>query len=383
MNISADWLHSEGPQALIAALEAEGFEAYFVGGCVRNTLLGEPVSDIDLATSSHPETVSNIATNAGFKVIPTGIDHGTVTVVAAGETIEVTTFRKDVETDGRRAVVAFAEALSDDAMRRDFTVNALYSDARGVVTDPVGGLADIETRTIRFIGSAKERVREDALRILRFFRFHAWYGDPDGGIDADALAACAELADLLDGLSRERVGQEMRKLLSAPDPAPAVASFDATGGLARVIPGATAQMLAPLVHVEAEAKLSPDWIRRLVVMGPPDDVVSRLRLSKAEARSVESLRAAFAADMTPTELGFRYGSCVAHSAIAAKAATFGVQLVHDHLANAEHGAAQVFPVKAGDLPDGLHGPAVGAALRQIEQRWIDSGFRLTKQELLS
>ena len=224
MKIGGDWAGAAPTQALLAALVAAGGEGFFVGGCVRNALMGRPVADIDIATALHPEAVSKAATAAGFRVVPTGIDHGTVTVIAGHVPHEVTTFRRDVETDGRRAVVAYSGDMAEDAARRDFTMNALYARADGTVIDPLGGLPDLLAHRVRFVGNAPARIREDYLRILRFFRFHAHYGDPEGGLDPEGLAACAELAGGLSGLSAERVSAELAKLLSAPDPAPSVAA---------------------------------------------------------------------------------------------------------------------------------------------------------------
>jgi poly(A) polymerase len=195
-------------QALCAAVLAGGYRIFFVGGCVRNAVLGEPVGDLDLATDALPEQVIRLAEAAGFKAIPTGIDHGTVTVLADGVPHEITTFRHDVQTDGRHAVVAYSTDLAQDAARRDFTMNALYADPAGEVIDPLGGLPDLLARRLRFVGDPVQRIGEDYLRILRFFRFSATYGDPALGMDVDALAACAELADGIDGLSRERIGAE-------------------------------------------------------------------------------------------------------------------------------------------------------------------------------
>ena len=216
MKLTADWLTDPGPKSVIEMLSKD-HRAYFVGGCVRNALLGAPVSDIDVATSARPHEVLELADRAGLRAIPTGIDHGTVTIVAENHPIEVTTFRRDVATDGRRATVAYAETPEEDAQRRDFTMNALYTDRDGEMLDPVGGIADLQARRVRFIGDPAARIREDFLRILRFFRFHAWYGDPGAGIDAEGLAACAELADGLDRLSAERIWHELKRLLAAPD----------------------------------------------------------------------------------------------------------------------------------------------------------------------
>ena len=217
--------------------------ALVVGGAVRNALLGEPVEDIDIATDARPGQVVDLARAAGLKPVPTGIEHGTVTVVADGRGFEVTTFRRDVETDGRRAVVAFSNRIEDDAARRDFTMNALYAEPSGEVLDPVGGLPDLSARRVRFVGDPDRRIIEDYLRILRFFRFHAHCGRP-GAADAEALAACARHAGGLARISRERIGAEMRKLLSAEDPVEAVRLMEESGVLAQVLPGARAGGLA-------------------------------------------------------------------------------------------------------------------------------------------
>ena len=246
----APWLEDPVTRAVCRALTGPGHQALFVGGCVRNALLGRPVADIDIATDATPEEVTALAGAAGLHPVPTGIEHGTVTVVAEGRPFEVTTFRRDVETFGRRAVVAYTRDIAEDAARRDFTMNALYAGPDGTVVDPLGGLPDLLARRVRFVGDPAARIAEDYLRILRFFRIHAWYGDPASGLDADGLAACAAAQGGLARLSRERVGAETAKLLAAADPAPAVAAMAAAGILARVLPGADATPLAALVHLE-------------------------------------------------------------------------------------------------------------------------------------
>ncbi len=381
--IAGDWLTAPATRAVFAALAQGGHQVFAVGGCVRNALLGQPVSDVDLATDARPDRVMELARAAGLKPVPTGIAHGTVTVVAEGQGFEVTTFRRDVRTDGRRAVVAFADSIEDDAHRRDFTINALYCDAEGRVLDPLGtGLSDLAQRRVRFIDDAATRIREDALRILRFFRFHAWYGDPEGGIDADALDACARLADLVTGLSRERVGAEMLKLLAAPDPAPALAAMERTGVLARLLPGASSAAVAPLVHLEGRFGLSPDPIRRLAALGG-QDVARALRLSRADAR-----RLALLTDTAPrppgiAELGWRHGAGTALDIALLHAALTGALPPEDAPQQAALGAGQRFPVRAADLDPALKGPAIGRRLRQLERAWIDSGFRLDREALLA
>lgn len=372
--IVADWIARDATQAVFAALD--GHQVLAVGGCVRNALLGRPVSDIDLATDATPDQVIALARRAGLRPVPTGIDHGTVTVVSDGLPHEVTTFRRDVETDGRRAVVAFSTRIEEDAARRDFTINALYADRHGRVIDPLGGLADLRAGRLRFVGDPAQRIAEDHLRILRFFRFHAWYADPAGGMDADALAACAAGAEGIDHLSRERIGAEMRKLLSAPDPAPAVAAMAQAGVLARVIPGADPRALAPLIHLEQG--LPPRWLRRLAVLGGDTE---GLRLSRAEATALDRLRDAVA-EPRPAVSGYRLGPDAATDATLARAALLDQPLPPDWQAEIARGAAATFPVAAADLMPALQGPDLGTRLRALEDRWIAADFRPTRDQLL-
>lgn len=380
MKISGDWLTRAETQAVCAMLMAGGYQALLVGGCVRNALLGAPVADVDIATDAPPQIVSDLAENAGFKAVPTGIDHGTVTIIAGGIPHEVTTFRRDVETFGRHAKVAFSTRLNDDAARRDFTMNALYARPDGTVLDPLNGLPDLMARRVRFVGDPEQRIGEDYLRILRFFRFHAWYGDPAGGLDPDGLAACAANAEYIDNLSRERIGAEMRRLLAAPDPAPAIAAMAQAGVLGRVLPGADPRALPALIHLEGD--LAPTWMRRLAVLGG-DDAMDRLRLSRAEAQALALIRDGLAGLRPAAELGYRYGAGPACDIVLARAALLEQPPPHDWKNQVAIGAAARFPVTAADLMPALTGPALGARLAELESRWIASGFLLTRKMLLA
>lgn len=373
--IDATWVKEAAP--VCAMLTEAGHQAWFVGGCVRNALLNEPVADIDICTTAHPETVIALAQAAGFKSVPTGIDHGTVTVVGGAEPYEVTTLRRDVATDGRRAVVAFADTITEDALRRDFTMNAIYARPDGVIEDPLGGLPDLQARHIRFIEDPDQRIREDYLRILRFFRFFAWYGRD--GIDAEGLAACAAHVDGIDSLSKERIGAEMLKLLAAPDPAPALASMAASGVLLRILPGAVSDVLAVLIHVEENAGLSPDAVRRLACIGG-QDVQANLRLSKDIVNRLEILGET---DTNTGEFAYRNGASAAIDRLAIQAASLGQDINQADIATAQHAATQVFPLKAADLMPDLEGAALGRALKSAEAKWIASGFVLTKDDLLA
>ncbi|MEO0945413.1 MAG: CCA tRNA nucleotidyltransferase, partial [Pseudomonadota bacterium] len=366
MKIDADWLTSNATQSAFAILRDAGHLVFAVGGCVRNALLNEPVRDIDLSTDAHPETVMQLAEAAGLRAVPTGIEHGTVTVVVHDEQYEITTFRRDVETDGRRAVVAFSDRMEDDALRRDFTMNALYADAAGLVHDPVGGLADLQARRIRFIEDADRRIQEDYLRTLRYFRFNAWYGDSASGYDPDALDAIARNLDGLERLSRERVGSEMKRLLEAPDPTAAVAIMRTTGVLTRILPGADDTALGPLIALENG--MQPNPIRRLAVLGG-ESVSDHLRLSRQEASELERLRGAIGQE--PATLGYRLGATHGLDAYLLTAALTGTGPVSPSaVAEIKAGAQQVFSVTAADLMPSLQGPKLGAALKTLEQDWI-------------
>lgn len=236
MRIEGSWLRDPATQAVFDCLEGGGHRALLVGGCVRDAVLGRPVGDIDIATDALPDRVIALARAAGLRAVPTGAEHGTVTVVSGHRPFEVTTFRRDMETDGRHARVLFGTDLREDAARRDFTMNALYADRRGHVIDPLGGLDDLQAGRVRFIGDPAERLREDRLRLLRFFRFLAHFSPEEAAPDADGLAACAAAVNGLDRLSRERVGAEMRKLLCAPSPVTALRAMQGIGALARILP---------------------------------------------------------------------------------------------------------------------------------------------------
>ena len=379
MKVSGDWLERPETQAVCAALAGAGHQALLVGGCVRNALFGLPVADVDIATDATPETVCDLAARAGLKAVPTGIDHGTITVVAGHVPHEVTTFRRDVETFGRHATVAFSTDVAEDAARRDFTMNALYATADGTVIDPLGGLPDLHARHVRFVGDPHARIAEDYLRILRFFRFHALYGDAARGLDPEALAACAAHAEGLDTLSRERIGAEMRKLLAAPDPGPALAAMDQSGILARVLPGASARALPVLVHLEDGRP--PVWLRRLAVLGG-GDAADRLRLSRSEASHLATLTEAIASLQGPAELGYRHGADAASDILLARAALIGSALPEGWRHAVETGAKAVFPVRAADLMPALAGPDLGRRLAALEARWIASGFTLGRDDLI-
>lgn len=381
MKLCGDWIERPATQAVCQMIEAAGHQAFFVGGCVRNTLLDKPVTDIDIATDAHPETVIRLAKAHGLKPVPTGLDHGTVTVVSDHIPHEVTTFREDVETFGRHAVVAFSDDVAHDARRRDFTMNALYASCDGTLVDPLGGLADLQARHVRFIDEPNQRIREDYLRILRFFRFHAWYGDPDMGLDAEGLAAVSQNIDGLAGLSHERISAEIVKLLTAPDPSPSVAAMRACGVLTAVLPGSDDRALAPLVHLEQIAGLAPDPMLRLAALAGDVDA-SRLRLSKAHGRRLALLSLEAVSTKSPGELGYRHGADLGVAILVLRSALLEMPFDPAGADAARQAAHKRFPVTAHDLMPDYSGPALGQRLSDLEQRWIESGFTLGREDLL-
>ncbi|SHG98928.1 CCA tRNA nucleotidyltransferase [Cognatishimia maritima] len=379
--VTGDWLTRASTQTVCAMLTDAGFQALLVGGCVRNALLGVPVSDIDISTDARPDRVMALVNAAGLKAIPTGADHGTITVVADGIPHEITTFRKDVETDGRRAVVAFSDHVEDDAHRRDFTMNAIYATPSGEIVDPLGGLTDLAARRFVFIDDAEQRIREDYLRILRYFRFNAWYGDPALGWDAETLAAISSLSSGLETLSRERVGAEMLKLLSANDPAPAVAVMRQCGVLQYIVDGADDKPLAPLVHFEQDAGVAPDPIRRLAALGG-ERIDESLRLSKKDAAQVLLMRTLVGVPSNAAEIAYRNDAATALSVVLLRSAVFEQPLPPNYQADIARGAGAKFPVTAAELMPAFQGKALGERLKALESKWVASDFTLEKAALL-
>ncbi len=396
----AAWLASAETQAVFQALADAGHEARAVGGIVRNALLGLPVTDIDIATPAHPEAVVAAAQAAGLGVAATGLDHGTVTVIANHVPYEVTTLRRDVTTDGRRATVAFTTDWIEDARRRDFTMNALYCDRHGVVHDPLGGYPDLDLRRVRFIGDADQRIAEDYLRILRFFRFHAVLGE--GPLDPEGLAACIRGRRGLGRLSAERVRSELLRLLTGKRAAEAIAAMTDCGLLASILRGAPRPgVFKALITAEASVGAMPDAVLRLsaLAIAVEEDIpaiAELLRLSNDERNALLAMdlqlaeRFAFRDEAEATRVLYRLGPArwrasilgalavanVAGTALGATAATSSRDHVRALYTLPERWAAPRFPVKGADiLALGIAaGPEVGRILAVLEQWWIDAGF---------
>ena len=371
-------LATPGLARILALLNHHGEEACIVGGAVRNALLGLTIADIDIATTASPDTILKRAEEAGLRAIPTGVEHGTITVLVDHKPFEITTLREDIETDGRRAIVQFGRDFSHDAQRRDFTMNALYARADGEVVDYVGGLTDLAARRVRFIGDAHQRIREDYLRILRLFRFHAAYGE--GAIDPTALHAAIELRDGLDRLSRERIRAEMMKLLVARHAAATLITMRDHGFLDHILGG--------LVHVEAMARVdAADPILRLGALAletAPDAarLRERLRLSNAEAARLEAMaRALDLFHQGPIAKAEAFGFAWTEGAEAARdAATLlevrnpGRDAGHLRTAADERPARSPFSGAALIAQGIAPGPRLGQIIARAEADWAAQGF---------
>ena len=372
---AAKWRKRRGMTRVLNALGAEEGLTRYVGGAVRDDLLGLPVSDIDLATRIKPDEVMARLQKARIKAVPTGIDHGTITAVSDGRAVEITTLRRDVSTDGRRATIAFTDDWQEDAARRDFTINALSADPiSGELFDYFGGLADLEHRHIRFIGDPLQRIAEDHLRILRFFRFHARFdaGEPDPA----ALDACTARANDLMALSRERIADDLLKLLGVANPAPTVGVMLQRNILKPVLPEIQPERLSDLealLAAEQEAGIAPDPLRRLAALLPRDpalaeDIAARLRLSN-KARKRLACAASSDPSSSPHALAYRQGRDCAVDRLLLAGRTADAAAV-------SRWEAPRLPIAGGYLiKRGLaQGPAVARTLRRIEDRWVDEGF---------
>lgn len=393
----ADWLRAPATRALLDILDTGGEEARVIGGAVRNTLLGEAVREVDVATTARPDEVMARTRAAGFKTIPTGVEHGTVTVVVDGTPFEVTTLREDVETYGRHAQVRFGRDWVADAHRRDFTMNTLSVDRSGTLFDPVGGFPDVAARRVRFVGDSDMRVREDYLRILRFFRFHAHYGE--GAPDADGLRAAIRGRDGLRRLSAERIAQEMRRLVVARNAADTLARMSEAGLVESVFGGIVyPERLERLARLEAARGREASPALRFAaaacaIVEDAERIAVRLKLSNAEAKAmrvaVDAARNFPVAPGRPARalyyrLGrtaYRTGAMLAHArdADAPDAAPWPMLL---DLADASDPPA--FPIGGKSLMKLGHppGPGIGSELARLEALWIDSDFSLDRKSLL-
>ncbi len=394
IKISPAWLTDASVKRVMACFANAGIPAYFVGGCVRNALLDLPVTDIDIATPATPDEVMELGRASHIKTLPTGIKHGTVSWILDKQIFQITTYRRDIKTDGRHAQVAFSDCMKTDAGRRDFTMNALYADAAGTVFDPISGLDDLRCGRVRFIGDAGKRIAEDGLRILRFFRMSALYGaeyGADGGdkLDAVGLTACGTHGAALVRLSQERISTEFRLLLSAPNPAPAILAMENAGLLTRIITGCRGDFITRFIDLETAVGARADWIFRLAILGGQGvaEGESCLRLSNVEKKSYTGvLLAGKALDsgMKSSALGYYHGAEIARAAVMYRAVQRGQDLDKTVLEQIDFGANQQnkYPIKAADLMAFAEGRELGDLLKKGERIWVQSNFTKTKEAVL-
>ncbi len=392
--IHADWLDAPDTRAVMAALRNGGGESRFVGGCVRNALMGLAATDIDLATTLLPETAMKLLEDAGLHVIAIGLQHGTITTVSGGKSFEVTTLRLDVATDGRHAEVAFTDDWAADAGRRDFTMNALYADADGTLFDPLGRIGDALSGNVCFVGDADARITEDYLRILRFFRFQAWYGQGDP--DPAGLAACGRHLAGLERLSAERVGSEMMKLMAADDPHGAMSAMAASGVLAAVLAEAfDLSTLDRVIDVEGALGFNPGPLRRLAALTANRTAALRDRFRLSNNQSVHLAGLAALAPLIRPEMGerdahaliYKNGRAVWRDSVIAAWSRSGDGPATEtwrRLADLSSWEAPMFPITGKDLIARGHAPGkeIGAILKDLERRWMDSDFQLEAGDLL-
>lgn len=381
--LQAPWLAAPALAKVFAALGAGS--ARLVGGCVRDGLLGLDVSDIDIATVHAPEETAALAQACGIKAVPTGIAHGTITLVVDGTAFEVTTLREDVDTDGRHATVAFTDDWQADAARRDFTINALYADLDGQVYDYYGGRADLEARTVRFIGDPHARIQEDALRILRFYRFSARFSQH---LNEAGRAACRHWASAIKSLSRERVQGEWLKLLAANTPAPSVSAMHEDGVLRAFLPEGQMDGLMRMLAREQAHALPPHAMRRFAALLPADRKLSekiarRFKFSRADREGLIELTQRIDASVNAKALVYRCGA--AQAVTVAALSDVPEQVLLSVIDTARAWQPPDFPLRGQDLlaSTPLRGAQIGRALFDLETRWIDSGFSLSKTQLMA
>ena len=395
---SQPWMRARATRSVMRALTADGGDARFVGGAVRNALLKDEIGDVDIATPLLPAEVTRRLIAAGLGAVPTGIEHGTVTAIAAGKPFEVTTLRRDVSTDGRRATVAFTTDWAEDAARRDFTMNALYADEDGKIYDYNNGVADLKSRRVRFVGDPRTRIREDYLRILRLFRFHAWYGKDE--LDADALAASIKERAGLKSLSGERVQKELLRLLQARDPVPTLFVMEYAGVLGQILPEPLQHArMQRLVAIETATKCSSEPLLRLAALLPDDPNTGRtvsgaLKLSNADRdRLIESLEVdgRIDANLLPSatrQLLYRLGKQSFRDQLllrwSASAADEKDSRWRALLKIVNGWVKPEFPLDGRDaMAAGLdEGPKIGVTLRALEQEWVDAEFRPDRRAML-
>ena len=376
-----DWLSHPSINYLSTVFQRSGYEILFVGGCIRNTILKKQVNDVDIATAATPEEIIKICKKNNIKAIPTGVKHGTITIVIDEKTYQITTFRIDEKNDGRHASVKFIDSLELDASRRDLTINALYCDVDGKIIDPLKAFGDLRLGIVRFIGDPNKRILEDHLRILRFFRFYALYGDKKKNLNPTALDACKKHRKKLKKISKERVTLEVKKLLAASQPISTIKNMDKINILNQIIGNCEIGPFIKYVDFEQKYKIQISWLGRLLSLQNNSDY-KMILLTKKENRIITKLNEAILKNVDPIEFSY-YNGIELGLIYSLLQNSFEKRELNKSLINQISSiTTNLFPVKAADLGPKYHGKEIGNKLYELESKWIKSKFKLSKAQLL-
>ncbi len=380
-----DWLKFESVKVIWQLLSSQGAQVYFVGGCVRDTIQGREIKDIDIATDALPSQVLKITQAAGLKALKTGYDHGSISVIINEERFEVTTFRSDLVTDGRHSKVAFSSNILDDARRRDFTMNAIYMNIEGDIFDPISGLNDLLNGYVRFIGHPEKRIHEDYLRVFRYFRFLSIYGEKQDSIDYAAVKACSDAIPFLKMLSHDRVWVETQKILLVDDPSIVLKIMHSCGVLDQILPDAKIERLQRLLKMESQFEFEFKEINRLAALNvmKVSSWVKNFPLKKEQRRWLDKLLVNLKDSSSLRVKGYKYKMNLAIAALAVFKSDSVVRLRDEDLIDIKHGALQQFPLGASDLLEFLPpSKKLGDELRRLKDIWFGSELEYDRDDLL-
>ena len=382
MQINNEWIKNKVTQNILKIFEGADHNAYLVGGCIRNSILNIPVTDIDISTDATPQQTVDLFNRENFKVAPTGFSHGTVTVISENIPYQITTMRSDQNTDGRHADVVFSDDIKKDAERRDFTINALYADSTGKIINPIGGLEDFNPLAIKFIGDPNNRIQEDYLRILRFFRFHAQFSELVTQFDKVALDAIKKNQDGLKKLSKERIWSELKKILSTSNPARSLYKMSQLGILEIILENKNVHNLKRFNLIEKKMGLEPEPIRRLVAITENTENTF-LNLSRKEAKKFSLLKGLLKKKHDPAELVYQFNREIAQSVLAIYTFYKGEKLKLSDIKKIEKACLFPCPITGAQISKYLDGAAVGIKIKEAQRAWINSNFKSDEAKILS
>ena len=382
MQINSEWIKNKVTQNILKIFEGADHNAYLVGGCIRNSILNIPVTDIDISTDATPQQTVDLFNRENFKVAPTGFSHGTVTVISEGIPYQITTMRSDQNTDGRHADVVFSDDIKKDAERRDFTINALYADSTGKIINPIGGLEDFNPLAIKFIGDPNNRIQEDYLRILRFFRFHAQFSELVTQFDKVALDAIKKNQDGLKKLSKERIWSELKKILSTSNPARSLYKMSQLGILEIILENKNVHNIKRFNLIEKKMGLEPEPIRRLVAITENTENTF-LNLSRKEEKKFSLLKGLLKKKHDPAELVYQFNREIAQSVLAIYTFYKGEKLKLSDIKKIEKACLFPCPITGAQISKYMDGAAVGIIIKEAQRAWIKSNFKSDEAKILS